>query len=263
MCNPKTTTADYNTQMILLPEVDEKSPPKRQLAPTFKPYDNRQIQSIFDIETLIQENHVARVVDEMVEAVPNDRLFSHYKGGGRSSFHPKMMLKIILFAYSQKVYSCRGIETLIKENIPAMWLAAMHQPDFRTINEFRGERMKVLMDELFEAMIIKLIEDKYITLENYFLDGTKIEANANKYSFVWKKATEKFEAKLREKIQETLQHIQELTQLEAGNEPKDDKQKTEVSESDLETAATELEEKIEALTEDIEKEPETNIRKVK
>jgi transposase len=70
-----------------------------------------------------------------------------------------------------------------------MWLAAMQRPDFRTINEFRGVRMKALMDELFEAMILKLIEDRYITMENYFLDGTKIEANANKYSFVWKKST--------------------------------------------------------------------------
>ena len=51
----------------------------------------------------------------------------------------------------------------------------MQKPDFRTINEFRGNRMKVMMDELFETMILKLIEENYITMENYFLDGTKIE----------------------------------------------------------------------------------------
>lgn len=81
-----------------------------------------------------------------------------------------------------------------------MWLAAMQQPDYRTINEFREERMKAMMDKLFQAMIHKLIEENYIMMENYFLDGTKIEANANKYSFVWKKSTSKFEEKLREKI---------------------------------------------------------------
>jgi hypothetical protein len=74
MCNPKITTENYNTQMTLLPETEEKKTPKRQLAPTFKPYDNRQIQVIFDIEALIPEHHVARVVDEMVEAVPNEQL---------------------------------------------------------------------------------------------------------------------------------------------------------------------------------------------
>ena len=232
MSNPMITTADYNTQMTLLPEIDEKKKPKRQLAPTFKPYDNRQIHAIFDIEALLPEHHVARVVDEMVEAVPEEQLFSYYKGGGRSSFHPKMMLKIILFGYSQKVYSCRGIEKLTTENIPAMWLAAMQQLDYRTINEFRGERMKAMMDELFEAMIHKLIEEDYITMENYFLDGTKIEANANKYSFVWKKSTSKFEAKLKEKIQEVLQHIHELTQVETETV-----QKEEIEEYHLETIA--------------------------
>ncbi|WP_253907677.1 transposase [Bacillus sp. WMMC1349] len=161
--------------MTLLPETKKKRSRKKQLAPTFKSYDNHQIQAIYDLEQLIPEHHVARVVDEMVEAVPDEQLFSHYTGGGRSAFHPKMMLKIILFGYSQKIYSCRGIEKLTKENIPAML-----QPDFRTINEFRGVRMKALMDELFEAMMLKLIEQKYVTLENYFLDGTKIEASANK-----------------------------------------------------------------------------------
>ncbi|OQM44138.1 transposase, partial [Anoxybacillus sp. UARK-01] len=209
------------------------------------------------------EHHVARVVDEMVESVPDELLFSHYKGGGRSSYHPKMMLKIILYSYSQKVYSCRGIEKLIKENLPAIWLAAMQQPDFRTINEFRGERMKALMDELFEAMILKLIEEKYITMENYFLDGTKMEANANKYSFVWKKSTEKWEATLKEKIQETLEYIHELTPLEAGTGEKETEQREEITEHHLETVAKEIEEKVETLTEEIEKEPETKIRKEK
>ncbi|MED0651188.1 IS1182 family transposase, partial [Aeribacillus composti] len=264
MSNQMITPENYNTQMTLpLDGKEEKTPAKRNLAPTFKPYDNRQVQMIYDIESLIPEHHVARVVDEMVEAIPDEQLFSHYKGGGRSSYHPKMMLKIILYAYSQKVYSCRGIEKLVKENIPAMWLSAMQQPDFRTINEFRGGRMKVLMDELFEAMILKLIEENYITMENYFLDGTKIEANANKYSFVWKKSTLKFEAKVREKIQETLQYIQELTQLEAGTAQKEAKEDPEITEQNLEAIAQKLEEKVEILTEEIEQESDTKVRKEK
>src|SRR5690348_2919628 len=89
-----------------------------------------------------------------------------------------------------------------------------------------------------------LIEEKYITMDSYFLDGTKIEADANKYSFVWKKSTAKFEENLKEKIQETLQHIHELTQLEAGTEEKEFKQYTENIEQDLETIAKELEEKV-------------------
>lgn len=260
MCNQMITNQNYNTQMTLLPEIEEKKTPKRQLAPTLQRYDNRQIQVIYDLEACIPEHHVARVVDEMVEAVPDEQLFSHYKGGGRSSFHPKMMLKILLFGYSQKVYSCRGIEKLINESIPAMWLAAMQKPDFRTINEFRGVRMKPLMDELFEAMIFQLINENYITMENYFLDGTKIEANANKYSFVWKKATAKFEEKLHEKIQETLEHIHELTHSEAELEPEP---QSENMIHKLETVAKKMEEKVEEFNVQIKQETDVELRKNK
>ncbi|MDQ0174234.1 transposase [Bacillus chungangensis] len=140
----------------------------RTFAPTFKPYNNHQSQMIFDIQEMIPKHHVARIIDKMVESIPDEQLFSYYSGGGRSSYHPKMMLKLILYGYSQKVYSFRGIEKRTQENLPMMWLAAIQRPDFRTINEFRGVRMKAIMDELFEAMILKLIEDRYITMENYF-----------------------------------------------------------------------------------------------
>jgi transposase len=259
MCNHTITTENYNTQTTLpLGEIAESSSSKRTLAPTFKPYDNHQIQMIFDLQEFIPAHHVARVVDEMVEAVPDEKLFTYYSGGGRSSYHPKMMLKVILFGYSQKVYSCRGIEKLLKENIPAMWLAAMQQPDFRTLNDFRGQRMKVLMDELFEGMISKLIEGNYITMENYFLDGTKIEANANKYSFVWKKSTSKFEEKLKEKIQETLRYIDEIAQLEASTNLIESPEELPTK---LEEVAKKLEGKVFSMTDQIDNEVNTEKRK--
>jgi transposase len=166
MSNQPITTKNDTMPITVFPEVKEKDTPKRRLAPVFKSYNLRQIQVIYDIESLIPENHEARVVDEMVEAVSDEQLFSLYKGGGRAAYHPKMMLKIILYAYTQKVYSYRGIEKLTKENIPTMWLAAMQQPDFRTINEFRGVRMQGLIDELLEAIIQKMIDELYITMEN-------------------------------------------------------------------------------------------------
>ncbi|GAA0405185.1 IS1182 family transposase [Paenibacillus motobuensis] len=205
---------------------------------------------ILDLEMHIPTHHVARVIDEMIEAIPDEQLFAHYTGGGRSSYHPKMMLKVILYGYSQKVYSCRGIEKQLRENLPAMWLAAMQQPDFRDV------RMKAFMDELFETMIRKLIADHYITMENYFLDGTKIEADANKYSFVWKKSTLHFEEK--EKVQATLAHIHTLTQQEAGEcmaaAPDE-------LPARLEEAAAILEEKVEDFTEQIAQANDSEARK--
>lgn len=94
MSNQKITNKNDTMQTSLFPEISEEEKPKRKLTPTFKPYNNRQIQMIYDIE----EHHIARVVDEMVEVVPDEQLYSHYKGGGRASYHPKMMLKIILYS---------------------------------------------------------------------------------------------------------------------------------------------------------------------
>lgn len=265
MSNQPITTDDYTTQTTLPLEANEENivVSKRRYAPTFQPYNNQQIQVIFDIQELIPEHHVARVVDEMVEAIPDKQLFQHYPGGGRPPFHPKMMLKVILFAYSQKEYSCREIEKLTQENLPTMWLAAMQQPDFRTINDFRGIRMKPMMDELYETMILKLIEDQYITMENYFLDGTKIEADANKYSFVWKKATKRYEEKLKGRIKETLQHIEEIAKAEELELLKESLQETEADPSQLEEIATQLETNMQSLSVEIEEEKDTAVRKEK
>ena len=261
MSNPKITTEYSNTQLTLPLEVkEENSVKKEKVLPKFKPYNNKQSFFIHNLEELIPEHHVARVVDDMVESIPDEQLFVHYSGGGRPPFHPKLMLKVILYAYSQKVYSCRDIAIFIQENLPAMWLAAMQKPDFRTINDFRGKRMKAMMDELFETMILKLIDDGHITMENYFLDGTKIEANANKYSFVWKKSTLRFEEKLKAKIKETLQHIHEVTEEEAI-ELEEMLAEEETTPEQLEQVADQLEEQVNTLTEEIEKTEEVSIRK--
>lgn len=261
MCNPKITFPNYNTELAEFPLSLEEGtgvPLPKKASPMFIPYNNQQGFAIFDIQDHVPANHVARVIDEMVEQIEDELFFTHYKGGGRSSYHPKMMTKVILYAYARKIYSSRGIAESVKENIPAMWLAAGQLPDHRTINRFRSAQLKTMMDSLFEQMIHQLIEQDHITMEHYFLDGTKIEANANKYSFVWKKATQHFEGKLKEKINETIQHIQEITQAEAiqWNEQPD-----EVTPEQLEEMAEAMEEQVASLTEAIDSETDTEKRK--
>ncbi|MED4110363.1 transposase, partial [Halalkalibacterium halodurans] len=145
----------------------------------------------------------------------DDQLFDEvYKGGGRPAYHPKMMTKILLYGYTQKWFSCRAIAKALTEHLPMMWLAARQTPDFRTINRFRSERLKPLMDTLFSALTHLLIKEGYVDGSSYFLDGTKIEANANKYTFVWKKSVQKYEEKLQLKIDEMLQEIEKQVELD-------------------------------------------------
>lgn len=92
-----------------------------------------------------------------------------------------------------------------------MWLAGMQTPDHRTINDFRGVRMPKMMESVFEQFLIQLVEQGLVDLNHVFVDGTKIEANANKYTFVWRKSVENFEEKLRAKIKPIIQEIRKVT----------------------------------------------------
>lgn len=172
-----------------------------------------------DLEVLIPPNHLSTIVNEAVEQL-NDSLFlSEYKGGGRPAFHPKLLLKIIVYAYTQKIYSGRQMAKQLTENIYFMWLSNQQTPDFRTINRFRSEKMKELIYEVFFS-IIDLLKDKgLVKLENYFLDGTKIEANANQYTFVWRKSAERYENGVDDKYTQLVSQIEHVISEEEACAP--------------------------------------------
>lgn len=181
---------------------------------TFMNYNMRQLFLPSDLGDLIPPNHVVRVVNDAIDRLGDDLFLRHYPGGGRSAYHPKMMAKLIVYAYTQRIYSSRQIAKAARENIAFMWIAARQTPDFRTINRFRSERMKPLIDTVFAAVLELLVEEGYVQLEHYFLDGTKIEANANRYTFVWKKATDRYQAKLQGQIRELLREIDAANESE-------------------------------------------------
>jgi len=168
-----------------------------------------QLMLPIEIDTLIPNNHLVRVVNTTIERMNIEPLLKQYKGGGTSSYHPKMLLKVLVYAYTQKVYSSRMIAKALRENIYFMWLSGNNNPDFRTINRFRSSVLKEVINNTFIAVVGLLMEGGYIRLENYFLDGTKIEANANRYSFVWRKTIQKNKAKLQIRAGELFQQIDE------------------------------------------------------
>lgn len=180
---------------------------------TFKPYEQNQIM-ILDFDSMIPQNHVVREINNIIEQMNIDMLLEKYTPGGTSTYNPKMMLKVIIFAYSQKVFSSRKIATALTRDIYFMWLAGMNKPDFRTINFFRSERMKDIIEKVLGQMVVMLAEQGYINLEDYFVDGTKIEANANKYTFVWRGSAEKYKKTLEIKVKELMNKIDKINEEE-------------------------------------------------
>lgn len=211
-------------------------------------YNMDQLFLPMDLEEDIPSNHLVRVVNEAVNRL-DDKIFAKaYPGGGRDSYHPKMLTKIIIYAYTQRIYSSRQIAKAVREHIPFMWLAARQRPDFRTINRFRSERMKDVLETIFTAVLGFLVEAGYIKLEQYFIDGTKIEANANKYTFVWGKAVTKHKARLQEKVKALFASIEEAQRQEdaeqAGHDLPELGESSSITSEKLETALQQLEEKL-------------------
>ena len=165
--------------------------------------------NIFD---LIPEDHPSRLVDSVVNQLDISDIANLYLGGGCPAYHPRMMIKVLFYGYLSNTYSCRKIAKALTENIHFMYLSGNSTPNFRTINEFRGKILKEKIKDLFAEVVKMLVELGYISLDVQYIDGTKIEAKSNRYTFVWRGSVEKYKDKLEVKINTILSDIENSIQ---------------------------------------------------
>lgn len=187
----------------------------------FKAYTpNQTLLFPSNLEELIDRNHPVRVVNQVIDQISIDPLIAKFKGGGTSSYHPRMLLKVLVYAYLSNVFTSRKIEASIKENIHFMWLSGMSKPDHNTINRFRSDRLKGVLKEVFGQIVELLVEQGLVGLKEIYLDGTKIEANANRYSFVWGRSIKTSKERIRRQLDELWEYTQQVAADELSeNEP--------------------------------------------
>lgn len=185
--------------------------------PVFKPYFQHQAY-LFPprLEDLVAPNHPCRVVDDIVNKIDLKDLMASYKGGGTSSYHPAMLLKVVVYCYLTNIYSSRAMETAIQENIHLMWLSGMSRPDHNTLNRFRSDRLKSSLKGIFVQIVEMLSEQGLLSLKEVYVDGTKLEANANRYTFVWGNAIKSNREKIRKQIDELWAYAQQVASEEEG-----------------------------------------------
>ena len=176
----------------------------------FRPYTTKQILLFPQrIDENIAEDDPVRLVNGLIDQLDLTSFHKLYKGYGRSPFHPQMMLKAIIYGYMNNVYSCRKIEERLVRDVHFIWLAGYEHPDYITINRFRN-RVKKEINAVFTQVVLLLAERGFISLDVEYIDGTKIESKANKYTFVWRKTVEKNRARLLEKIRVLLEQIDDV-----------------------------------------------------
>ncbi len=138
------------------------------------------------LEGLIPEDDSVRLLSHELEELNYTLLYQAYSAKGRNpAVDPKTMFKILTYAYSQNIYSSRAIETACRRDINFMWLlAGQKAPDHSTIARFRTGFAPKPCEDLFYQMVRRLSAMGELSKETVFIDGTKLEACANKYTFV-------------------------------------------------------------------------------
>jgi len=187
----------------------------------FKDYNiNQNLLLPPSLEELIDPNHPVRVVNQVVDNLNLDPILAKYDGGGCSAYHPRLMLKVLVYGYVTNQYSSRKIEQSLQQNIHFMWLSGMSYPDHNTINRFRSERLKGVFREVFSQVVLLLIDQGHITLKEAYLDGTKIEANANRYTFVWGRSISYSKGRIRNQLKDLWLYAEQVAKEELEhNEP--------------------------------------------
>lgn len=159
-------------------------------------------------DDFVPEHHPVRIVNSILDQIDISSIERTYKGGGTSSYHPRDLLKILVYAYLRNLYSSRKIEQALGENVHFMWLSGCIQPDHNTISNFRSGKLKGKFKNIFNQVVILLAEQGYLSLKDIFVDGTKIEANANRYTFVWGKSVKTSRTRIEKQLKDLWRYVE-------------------------------------------------------
>lgn len=180
----------------------------------FRSYTPNQLVLFLQrIDENISDNDPIRMVSAMVDRLSLDSFRKLYKEAGRSPYHPKMMLKVILYAYMNNIHSCRKIGQQQRYDVRYIWLAGHATPDFITINRFRN-RVKDEINGVFTQPVLILADKGFVSLDVEYIDGTKMESKANRYTFVWRKTVVRNRERLLEKIRALLAQVDDAAAQE-------------------------------------------------
>ncbi len=173
------------------------------------------------LEELIPAHHPARTVNSVMDQIDLSSVYAYYWQNGASSYHPRMLLKILVYGYLENCFSSRKLEKATRENIVYMWLSGMQRPDHHTINRFRSERLKQVIRDIFSKVVLLLHQEGLLDIKEVYTDGTKIEANANRYTFVWGKAIKKNKERISKQLQELWEYAGSVAAQELGAQEPD------------------------------------------
>ena len=176
------------------------------MAKTYRPYSPDQMFLLPpSLQDWLPENHLCYFVSDVVDQLDLSAIESYYETDdrGQPPYHPRMMTKVLVYAYCVGIFSSRKIQKRLIEDVAFRVLAAGNQPDFRTISDFRKIHLKSL-EGLFQQVLRLALQAGAIKLGRVALDGTKVKANASKHKAMSYARMKEDERSLREEVRKLL-----------------------------------------------------------
>ena len=166
----------------------------------------RDGQQVFTLnsEYFIPEDAPVRLTNAQLEELDYRKLYAAYSSRGRKSVtDPRVLFKVLVYGYQRGIYTTRKLEEACRYRIDFKWLLWDEPvPDHSTISRFRTGRCAEAVEDLFYQYVRYLETQEETDHETVFIDGTKLESSAGRYTFVWRKSVEKQLAKVKEKVRE-------------------------------------------------------------
>ena len=177
----------------------------------YRPYEQEQVVHLpVMIGELVKENVLLQIINKIVDDLDLEQLNTYYSGIGCPPYHPQMMIKVWLYGYCNKVYTSRPLARKLREDLGFIYLSGNSRPCFKTLSDFRSRRMAGMIDQIFEKVLVYLVESGYVDLEDLYVDGSRWEANANKYKVVWRKNMERYRSAVLGRVRTLLSEAKAL-----------------------------------------------------
>ena len=181
---------------------------------TFKSYNQDQEFLLPKrLDDFIEQGHIARLISKVIDGMDLSAIFSTYKGGGTSAYHPRMLLKSWILGFVNRIYSSRQLAKQLRENLGFIWISGDQRPDFRTLSNFRL-RLKDDIKKIFKEIVLYAVAQGIIQAKDVFVDHSKFTANANKHKVVWKKRVNTQLSKIDVELEELFSYIDQIDEEE-------------------------------------------------
>lgn len=173
----------------------------------------------YNVNDFINEIHLVRVIDEIVERLDITKIENKYSYKGQKSYPPKTMIKLLFYGYSIGVFSSRKIERACKKDLEFMYITKLYRPDFRTISDFRKNHLEEIT-EYFVDILKYCNELGMLNVGNIAIDGSKFRANASSERTKTKEGYAKWENRLKNEINDLTEKAENID-IEENNRLKD------------------------------------------